>query len=178
MWSRTAPPETAGILSGDVVLSIDGKTLRDARDLALAVFQRAPGEELHLEIQRGGERISKAVVLADRQNDPSQLEDLASSDAALVRQLGILAVTVDAKVLDILPSLRRHSGVAVAAVPAEYAGLNPGLVAGDVIYSLNNRRIDSLDDLRSALTDKKPGDPIVFLVERFGQLIYVTASFE
>src|SRR5437899_1372390 len=95
----------------------------------------APGDELHMEIQHGAERMSKAVVLVDRQNDSSQLEDLANYEAALVRQLGILAVTVDEKVLDVLPNLRRTSGVAVAAVPAEYAGLNPGLVAGDVIHS-------------------------------------------
>ena len=173
-----SPAEAAGIQSGDVIVSIDGKPLRDARDLALAIFQRAPGDELHLEIQRDGVRISKTVVLHDRQNDASRLEDLAGSDAALVRRLGILAVTVDSKVLGILPSLRRNSGVAVAAVPAEYAGLNPGLIAGDVIYSLNKRRIDSLADLRSALTGKKAGDPMVFLVERFSQLIYVTASLE
>jgi S1-C subfamily serine protease len=66
----------------------------------------------------------------------------------------------------------------VAAVPAEYAGLNPGLTAGDVIYSLNTRRIASLDEMRDALKDKKSGDPIVLLVERYGQLIYVTAALE
>jgi S1-C subfamily serine protease len=66
----------------------------------------------------------------------------------------------------------------VAAVPAEYAGLNPGLLPGDVIYLLNNRRIASLDELRDALKDKKSGDPIALLVERFGQLIYVTATLD
>ena len=66
----------------------------------------------------------------------------------------------------------------MAAVPAEYAGLNPGLVAGDIIYSLNNVRIASLEELRAALQDKKIGDPIALLVERYGQLIYVTAALE
>ncbi len=75
-------------------------------------------------------------------------------------------MTVDEKVTAILTDLRRLSGVAVAAVPAEYAGLNPGLVAGDVIYSLNNQRIASLDALRDALKDKKSGDAIALLVER------------
>ena len=170
--------EAAGLEPGDVVLSIDGKPMREARDLILAVFQRAPGDELSMEIQRGKERMSKTVAILDRKNEPSQLEELANSDASLVRQLGILAVTVDEKVNAILPNLRRLSGVAVAAVPAEYAGLNPGLVAGDVIYSLNNRRIASLDELRDALKDKNTGDPIALLVERYGQLIYVTATLE
>jgi serine protease Do len=170
--------EAAGIEPVDVVLSIDRKPLREARDLILAVFQRAPGDQLTLEILRGKERMSKTVAVLERKNEPSQLEDIANSDAALVRRLGILAVTVDEKVNAILPNLRRLSGVAVAAVPAEYVGLNPGLVAGDVIYSLNNQRITSLEELRSALKDKKTGDPIALLVERYGQLIFVTANLE
>jgi serine protease Do len=170
--------EAAGIEPVDVVLSIDGKPLREARDLILAVFQRAPGDQLALEIRRGKERMSKTVAVLERKNEPSQLEEIANSDAALVRRLGILAVTVDEKVTAILPNLRRLSGVAVAAVPAEYAGLNPGLVAGDVIYSLNNLRITSLEELRNALKDKKTGDPIALLVERYGQLIFVTANLE
>ena len=170
--------EAAGFEPGDVVLSVDGKPMREARDLALAVFQRAPGDELSMEIQRGKERMSKTVAILDRKNEPSLLEDLANYDTALVRQLGILAVTVDEKVTAILPDLRHLSGVAVAAVPAEYAGLNPGLVAGDVIYSLNSQRIASLDELRDALKGKKSGDPIALQVERYGQLIYVTAALE
>jgi serine protease Do len=169
--------EAAQLEPGDVVLSIDGKPLREARDLALAVFQRTPGDQLIMEIQRGKERMSKTVAVVERKSEPSQMEDLANS-ATLVRPLGILAVTVDEKVTTILPDLRRLSGVAVAAVPAEYAGLNPGLLAGDVIYSLNTRRIASLDDLRGALNDKKPGDAIALQVERLGQLIYVTATLE
>jgi S1-C subfamily serine protease len=141
------------------------------------VFQRVPGEQVTIEIQRGKERMSKTVAVLERKSEPSQMEDLANS-ATLVRQLGILAVTVDEKVTAILPELRRLSGVAVAAVPAEYAGLNPGLVAGDVIYSLNTRRVASLDELQDALKDKKSGDPIALLVERLGQLIYVTAAVE
>ena len=170
--------EAAQLEPGDVVLSIDGKPMREARDLALAVFQRAPGDQLTMEIQRGKERMSKTVAVLERKNQPSQLEDLVNYDAALVRQLGILAMTVDEKVTAILPDLRRLSGVAVAAVPAEFAGLNPGLQAGDVIYELNNRRVASLDELRNALKDKKSGDAIALLVERYGQLIYVSATLE
>ncbi len=160
------------------MLSIDGKPMRASRDLALAVFQGTPGEELTMEIQRGKERMSKKVAVLDRQNEPGQLEDLANSDATLVRRLGILAMTVDAKVTAILPNLRRLSGVAVAASSAEYAGMNPGLATGDVIYSLNNQPVTSLDELRNALNKRKSGDPIALLVERLGQLIYVTAALE
>ena len=168
----------AGIQQGDLVTSINGKALRDARDLGLAVFQASPGGALKMEIQRGPERLSKMVVVLDKPKEAAQLEELVDYDAALVRQLGILAVDLEQGVADILPHLRRPSGVVVAAVPAEFAALNPGLVAGDAIYSMNNTPVESLDRLRALLKEKKTGSPVVFLIERFGQLIYVTSTLE
>jgi serine protease Do len=168
------PADAAGLQTGDVVLTVDGKPMSEARDFTLAVFERAPGGTLKLEIQRGKQTLAKNVAIIERDSTPSRLEDQADYATALVRQLGILAVTVDEKVTPILPNLRRLSGVAVAAVPAEYAGLNPGLTAGDVIYELNNRRLATVADLRDALKDKS-GQPIAMLVERQGQLVYVTA---
>jgi serine protease Do len=170
--------EAAGLEPGDIILSVDGKPMRAQRDMALAIFQRSPGDQVTMEILRGQERMTKKVAVVERTNEPEMLEDLANTDAALVRRLGILAVTVDARVTRILPNLRRLYGVAVAAIPAEYAGLNPGLVSLDVIYALNNQKIASVDELRAALSMRKPGDPLAFLVERFGQLIYVTGNME
>ena len=90
----------------------------------------------------------------------------------------MLALTLDEKVTPALPDLRRLSGVVVAAIPAEFAGLNPGLTAGDVIYELNGSRIATLQELRAALDSKKAGAPIALLVERYGQLIYVSFEVE
>jgi len=81
-------------------------------------------------------------------------------------------------VTPVLPDLRRLSGVVVAAIPAEFAGLNPGLTAGDVIYELNGSRIGTVEELRAALDSKKVGAPIALLVERSGQLIYVSFELE
>ncbi|MGJ5817587.1 trypsin-like peptidase domain-containing protein [Paludibaculum fermentans] len=170
--------DAAGLQPGDVLISIDGKPIREVRDLALTVFQRAPGDELKIVFQRGKEEMTKTVAVLERKNEPSLLADQAGYDAALVRELGILAVTVDEKVTAILTDLRRLSGVAVAAVPAEYAGLNPGLLAGDVIYEVNTKPVASLDELKAILKERKQGDGIVLLVERLGQLIYVTATLE
>lgn len=76
----------------------------------------------------------------------------------------------------ILPNLRRLYGVAVAGVPAEYAGENPGPITGDVIYELNGSRIDSLVGLRAALDARKRGDAIALLVERSGKMFYVSLN--
>ena len=61
---------------------------------------------------------------------------------------------------------------------ARILGIEMAKNPGDVIYSVNNRALASRDELRDALKDKKSGDPLAFLVERDGQLIYVTRALE
>ena len=67
---------------------------------------------------------------------------------------------------------------AAIEVPAEFVGLNPGLIAGDVIYEMNGSRIGTLEGLHTALDGKKAGAPMALLVERSGQLIYVSFELE
>jgi serine protease Do len=170
--------ETAGLEPGDLVLAVDNQPIDHSHQLMAMVSQHVFGEEIALDIERGKERFKKTVAILPRPRSPEDLEELASRDARLVRRLGVLALTLDEKVAPILPDLRRLYGVVVAGVPAEFAGLNPGLVAGDVIYELNGSRADSLEALLTALDGKKAGDPIALLVERAGQLTYVSFELE
>jgi serine protease Do len=170
--------DAAGLEPGDVVLAIDGRTVSEARQVQAEMMQRAIGENLTIDIQRGGEKIRKIVAVVERPNSPLALADLVSSQANLVKELGILALTLDEKVTPSLRDTRRLNGVVVAAIPAEYAALNPGLKAGDVIYSLNTTKIGSLEDLRAALAGLKTGDPVVLLVESDGTLGYVSLKLE
>jgi len=170
--------EASGLEPGDIVLAVDDKPIEQSRQLMAVVFQHVFGEEITLDIQRGKERLQKTVAVLARPSSPEDLEELASRDAHLIRRLGVLALTLDERVTPILPDLRRLSGVVVAAIPAEFAGLNPGLIAGDAIYELNASRIGTLEELRTALDAKKTGDPIALLIERSGQLVYVSFELE
>jgi S1-C subfamily serine protease len=96
----------------------------------------------------------------------------------MIRQLGILACTLDVNALAILGEARAFAGVVVTAVPAEYAFRNPGLFAGDIIVSANGTAIASLDNLKSVLTGKKSGDAMALRIERGGEMMYVVFEME
>lgn len=49
------PAWSAGIRPGDVLLSLDGEQLGDARALLLDISQRQPGGRVEFQVQRGGE---------------------------------------------------------------------------------------------------------------------------
>jgi serine protease Do len=170
--------ESAGLLPGDVVLSIDGHDVTEPQHLSGEVFQHAVGDTLTLRIVRNGERIEKQVLVMERKKSPGELADLATDDSNLIRQVGILACTLDVKALAILGESRTFEGVVVTAVPAEYAFRNPGLLSGDIIVALNGTAMASLDALKAALREKKSGDPIALRVERSGEMIYVVFEME
>jgi serine protease Do len=170
--------ESAGLKPGDVLLSVDGHDVTEPQHLSGEVFQHAVGETITLQIVRDGTPMEKTVPVLERKKSPGGLADLASEDANLVRQLGILACTLDVKALAILGELRAFAGVVVAAIPAEYSFRNPGLVSGDIIVSVNGTNVDSLQALQTALRASKAGDPMALRVERNGQMIYVVFELE
>jgi serine protease Do len=170
--------EAAGLEQGDVVLAIDGHPVTQIRQAQAAILQIAVGDTIAVDIQRGGQKIQKKVAVLERPKSPVALADLVNSQSNLVRELGILAMTLDENVTPNLPDTRRLYGVVVAAIPAEFAALNPGLLPGDLIYELNANRVHSLDELRTALKRLKPGDPVALLTEHEGALGYVSFTLE
>ena len=164
----------AGLQPGDVVVSVDGEEISNARDLSSAIFRHAGGDRLQMEVQRDGAPLSITVAVMDRREQSDQLIDLVTREANLIRKLGVLALTLDEKVTPILPQLRKLEGVVVAATDAAYLAHNPGLQPGDLIYMVNRTRVASVEELKTLLAALKPGQPSVLQVERLGQLIYVS----
>jgi S1-C subfamily serine protease len=66
--------------------------------------------------------------------------------------------------------------VLVLGRAADLLGPDIGLVTGDVIHSINNRPVDTVDNLRSALSQLKSGESVALQIERAGKLQFV--SFE
>ena len=170
--------EAAGLEPGDVILAIDGRPVTEAAQAQAQILQRATGDTIALDVLRGSEKLRKTVAILERPNSRVALADLVSGQSNLVWELGILALTLDEKVTPSLPETRRLNGVVVAAIPAEFAAMNPGLMAGDVIYALNTTKVRSLEELRTALMDLKPGNPIILLTEHDGTLGYVSFTLE
>ncbi len=64
----STPAARAGLRPGDRVLSIGGEPVTDIQDVRLALFDRVPGERLHIEVERGegpesGRRLARVLRL-------------------------------------------------------------------------------------------------------------------
>ena len=57
------PATRAGIELGDVIIAIDGETVREEKDLIAAVISRTVGESIRLTVSREGERVEIVYII-------------------------------------------------------------------------------------------------------------------
>lgn len=59
------PAEVAGLRGGDVIVAVDGREVRGARDFRMKIAEFAPGETVALSVRREGDLLQMKVKLAD-----------------------------------------------------------------------------------------------------------------
>jgi len=171
-----SPAEAAGVMVGDVLLSVDDQPADDLPTVSYYFLLRDSGERVKLEVLRGTTPHTFHVAVQEENRDIDQVMSLASPEKNLVPALGILGVEIDKRIAPLLPELRNQWGI-IAAARTGGAGEVP-LVTGDVIRSVNGLLTATLDGLRNVLKGIKPGDPIVLQIQRDGKLMYVSFSLE
>ena len=62
------PAERAGLEAGDVVARVDGDEVQDPDDIAAAIDDNEPGDEIEVTVQRGGDERTVTVTLGERPN--------------------------------------------------------------------------------------------------------------
>jgi serine protease Do len=170
--------DEAGLKVGDIVLNLNGKLMENARQFEVNLYRYRIGDKVNLEILRGGSKLTYPVSVTEREDDPQRFSDMVDPAKSLVPKLGILGIDIDAKVAEMLPELRKKYGVVVAARAGESPYVGDSLQLGDVIYSVNDEPVTSVDALRKILDTFKDTDPLVLQVERDSKLRYLTLTIE
>ena len=173
----SGPAAIAGVEIKDVILSLDGKPIENARQFGVNIYQKAD-QTVTLEILRGGAKRSLRMAVLERPKDPDRLMSLVQKDQNLVPRLGILAVDLDEKVTPFMPAPRRLSGAVIVGALQDSAGAAAGLRPGDVVYEINNRPVKGLADLMDAAKGLKPGQPVVLHIERLAQFQFVQVDID
>ncbi|HEV8039093.1 MAG TPA: trypsin-like peptidase domain-containing protein [Bryobacteraceae bacterium] len=172
------PSDKAGVQVGDIVRSLNGKLMHDARQLELEIFRSPMRQKVTMDVLRKSDHLTIEIPVIDAVDDPTRFADLVNPEDNLIPRLGILGIGIDKKLAAMLPDLRNSYGVVVAAGSATDLSSGTGLNPGDVIYSVNGTPVATVAALKSKLDEYKAGEPIVMQVERSGVLLFVTLELE
>ncbi len=173
------PAEKAGIRKEDILLSMNGKPFKDGDDLMARVAEAPVGATVKVEGERmdakgDGKRMTFDVTIEDRlkvyRDDPRVAgarempeEPAATATSTAKFGVGIVAIPEADRAEMQLDDKR---GVRVSKVEAESFAEQIGIVAGDVIVSINRTPVYSIDDVRKVQATLKTGDPVAFRVLR------------
>jgi len=152
------PAAKAGILSGDVIISVNDQPVKDARDLARKIGALPPNTSVRLGIISKGAEKTVTLTLGElpreqRQatRDTSQDDRDSSNGTTQLPRLGLSLAP--ANKVDGAGS----EGVAITQVDPDGPAAAQGFRTGDVILDVGGKRVASPDDVRKALADARTG---------------------
>jgi serine protease Do len=168
----------AGVMIGDIVQTLNGKSIEDASQLENAIYRMALKESVQLGLLRGGKKINVTVPVHEREDDPQRFADMVNPEDNLISKLGILAIELSDEISGMLPDLRHDYGLVVAATSPMPPYDGDSIESGDVIYEMNGNPALSVKGVRDALDAIKPGGAVVLQVQREGHLQYLALELE
>jgi serine protease Do len=149
-----SPAVKAGIEAGDVITAVDGKEVKDARDLAKKIGALAPKTSVKLSILHKGEVKTITLTLGEMPNSKEANAKPSEPDSNVdLAKLG----------LTLAPANRvagaGSEGVVVTGVDSSGVAADHGFSTGDVILQVAGKTVSTPADVRkviaSARTDGK-----------------------
>ncbi len=163
------PAKPAGIEPGDVIVTFDGKDIKEMRDLPKIVGDTPIGKDVPVIVIRKGKEETKTVRLGRLEDTPQQASvktDAPAEDKSVVQKalgLSLAGVTDDLrKKYKIKDSVK---GVVITDVEANSAAAEKRLNAGDVIVKVTDEEVANPADVQKRIDQlKKDGKKTALLL--------------
>jgi len=171
-----SPAEKAGVVAGDVVVEVNGKTVDGPRELQLLVAGFAPGTKVDVKLIRDGKEKSVNVELGERPNmrvaaadKPEKPEDPDVLD-------GVTVGDIDAETRKKFDLPEATKGVVITEVDQDSASAEAGLKVGDVIHEVNREAITSSKQAVELSEKVKKEKKVLLRVSTKGNSRYVVVE--
>ncbi|MYH91212.1 MAG: Do family serine endopeptidase [Gammaproteobacteria bacterium] len=154
--------EEIGMRSGDVIVGFNNAEIHDSADLRNAVGLLRTGDKGTVAFYRGGRLIEREVTI----HDPRKVANVQGKAPEGSRFAGASFEGVTSE--------DGEKAIRVTGIEPGSPAARTGIVPGDVIYSVNRRRIESVDDL-SNVVERSDGVLLMRLL-RDGRALFLVVK--
>ena len=160
--TKGEPADKAGIKANDVILRVDGKSVKTGRELSMAVADMPVGKKVNVELIREGKEKTVAVTLGKRPMDVASGEKKGKQQS----QEGLQLADLTPENAQRYGFDESEAGVLVVDVAPDSKPGQAGVQEGDLIQEVNHASIGSLADYRTQMEKIKSGDKVNILIKR------------
>ena len=165
------PAEKGGVKSGDIIVSFDGKEIKEMNDLPRMVAATPSGKSVTVRLIRDGKEETLALVVEKmKDGDEGSIADTQDK----------LGLTIKDLTKELAASLRIKdtSGVVVTDVRMDSLAMSAGIQRGDIIKEINGRKIEKADDYAKALAGVKKDKMLRLLIKHGESSRFVAIKVE
>ena len=156
------PAEKAGVKSGDVILSVNGKGVERSAQLPGVISAIKPGDTAKVEVWREGAAKTLSVKVEEFQEETQKVANRDIEEPAKADKLGL-------SVRPLGPDERRNAETEGYLLVEDVTGAaaQAGVRPGDVILGINGKPVKSIAELKNATSSASKN--VAILIEREGQ---------
>ena len=166
-----SPAAKAGLKQGDVIVEYDGRPVARAGDLPRVVAETPVGRAVPLKVVRDGKPLTLSATVG-RLEEPREENAQPESPTPT---LGLSGRTLTPSVAQQL-GVREQRGVLVVEVRDGSRAEAAGIKEGDVISQIDHHPVATVEDLRQALREHRAGAPVLMLVQRDGDPLWLAVA--
>lgn len=164
------PADKAGIRRGDVIVSFDGKEIKEMHDLPFLVASTPVGKAVAVEVMRQGQKKRLEVKIEELKEE---------REAAVVSEkkakLGMIVKEITPELASNL-GLSDKSGLVVVEVEDGSPAATAGFIPGDIIVEVDQQVVKKLQEYERKVETYKAGDTVLFLIKRQGSTLFLTVK--
>ena len=157
---KDSPAEKAGVLAGDVILKVDGKTVEGSAEVTRTIGNTKPNTKVTLGVWRGGTMRDITVTVGEFKDEkaPALKTGAKPKSDAAVGKLGVAVTDLNAEQKK---ELKVAGGVLVEAVQGPVTAV---VQAGDVILRVNNTDVSNVKQFNEIVAKLDLKRPVALLV--------------
>jgi serine protease Do len=160
-----SPAQKAGLKKYDYIIAVNGKSIKNSTQLSMTIAEVNPGETVNLTIYRGKQKKDITVKVGEA---PDTMKFIAQGEQSRAFDLGMVLVENSprlAKEYD----LKTSKGILVKQVERRGTADKNDIRELDVILEADRESLESVDQLRSIISGKKPGSSLLLYINRDGR---------
>lgn len=158
-----APADKAGVKRGDIIIKVDGKPIKNSREVQRQVLSRRVGDPVSLELWRDGKTVTLTAKAAELPGDEGSVTAGGGDEGQNGKaKMGLSLQTLTPQMAERY-GLKAEGGVLITAVKSGSPAADAGISRGDVILEVDRRPVRTAEEAGKALAADRAGGHVLLL---------------